>query len=91
MRTPQEIRELQIQVVRDRETYGRIQRQKEELQTNVPLDGFSGVSLELKYRGQMEVLANSIRRGEQVLGAEGGQSDSTQDTSERAEGPIQVA
>ena len=90
MRTPQEIRELQIQVARDKETYGRIQRQREEIQTNVPLDGFSGVSLELRYRGEMEALAHSIRMGEQVLAAEAGQSDSIQDTGDQRQDPIQV-
>jgi len=67
MRDPEELRQLEAQVALDKQKYSEVERLKEELVENIPPRGFSAVSTELKYRSEMEALANSIRVGEERL------------------------
>ncbi len=65
--TSQEIQELEAQIARDKQKYSEIERRETELMENIPPRGFSAVSTELRYRGEKETLATSIREGEELL------------------------
>jgi hypothetical protein len=67
MRDPREIQELETQIAVDKQKYSEIERLEAELMENIPPQGFSAVSSELKYRGEKEALAYSIRVGEETL------------------------
>ena len=62
--TSQEIQELEAQIARDKQKYSEIERRETELMENIPPRGSSAVSTELRYRGEKETLATSIREGE---------------------------
>jgi hypothetical protein len=67
MRDSREIHELEEQIALDKQKYSEIERLEAELMENIPPQGFSAVSSELKYRGEKEALAYSIRVGEEML------------------------
>jgi hypothetical protein len=67
VRGSQEIQELEAQITQDKQKYREIERLDTELMENVPPRGFSAVSTELRYRGEKEALATSIREGEEML------------------------
>jgi hypothetical protein len=64
MRDSQDIQELEKQIALDKQRYSEIERLEAELMENIPPRGFSAVSTELRYRGEKEALATSIREGE---------------------------
>jgi hypothetical protein len=67
VRDSQDIKELEAQIALDKQKFSEMERLEAELMENIPLQGFSAVSTELKYRGEKEALANSIRVGEEML------------------------
>jgi hypothetical protein len=67
MRDLREIQELEAQIAQDKQKYSEIERLEAELLENIPPQGFSAVSSELRYRGEKEALAYSIRVGEEML------------------------
>ena len=75
MRDPKEIQELEAQIAADKQKFGEIERLNNDLIENSDRKGFSDVSTELKYRGEIEGLENSIRRGEEKLAGAKSQPD----------------
>jgi hypothetical protein len=69
------IKELEAQIAIDKKRYDEIDRADDGLIENVPQNGFSAIPTELKYRGQKEALANSIRVGEEMLAGMRSQAD----------------
>ena len=67
MRDPAEIQELEAQIVADKQKFAAIERLRNDLLENTDRKGSSDVSVELRYRGEIEELAGSIRRGEEKL------------------------
>lgn len=67
VRDPQEIAELEAQIALDKQKYREIERLEAELMENISRHGFSAVSTEVRYRGEKEALANSIRVAEEML------------------------
>jgi hypothetical protein len=67
MRDPEEIRELEAQIAADKQKFSEIERLNTDLVENTDRKGFSDVSTELKYRGEIEGIEGSIRRGEEKL------------------------
>jgi hypothetical protein len=67
MKSSQEIQELEKQIAMDKQKYAEIERLETELMKHIPPQGFSAASTESKYRGEKEALADSIRRGEEML------------------------
>jgi hypothetical protein len=65
--TSHEIQELEAQIALDKQKYNETERREAELMENIPPRGFSAVSTELRYRGEKEALATSIREGEELL------------------------
>ena len=62
-----EILELERQIARDKLKYSELERLNAALLENIPAKGFTAAHTEIKYRGEMEELANSIRVGEEKL------------------------
>jgi len=67
MKDSQEVQELETQIEQDKRKYNEIERLKADLLEHIPPKGFSAVAKELKYRGEMEALANCIRVAEEML------------------------
>jgi hypothetical protein len=61
--------ELEAQVASDKQRYDEIERQEVELLENVLPQGFSAFGPEVRYRAEKEALADSIRKGEEMLAA----------------------
>jgi hypothetical protein len=88
VRDSQEIPKLEAQIARDKQKYSEVERLKTELVENVPPRGFSAASMELRYRGEMEALANSIRVGEEVLAGARGQPSWPHDDRQDRQKPV---
>jgi hypothetical protein len=67
---PRKVAELEAQVASDKQKYEQIERRGAELVENIPPRGFGAVSTGLEYRGEMEALDDSIRKGEEMLAGE---------------------
>jgi hypothetical protein len=67
MRDPQEIKELEAQITRDKQKYSEIERLENELLGNVPPQGFTEANTIGRYRVEREALAYSIRVTEEML------------------------
>jgi hypothetical protein len=67
VRGPQEIRELEAQIALDKQKYSEIERLEAELLENISTRGLSAASTVGRYRVEKEALADSIRRGEEML------------------------
>lgn len=76
MRDPQEIKELEAQIARDKQKYSEIERLEDELLGNVPPEGFREATTIGRYRVEKEALASSIRVAEEMLaGARASRAD----------------
>lgn len=64
---PQEIKELESQIARDKQKYSEIERLENELLGNVPPRGFTEATMIGRYRVEKEALARSIRVAEETL------------------------
>lgn len=69
MRDLQSASELEEQVASDKRRYDEIERQEAELLENILPRGFSAFGPEVRYRAEKEALADSIRKGEEMLAA----------------------
>ena len=69
MRDPRDMSELEAQVASDKQRYEEIERQEAELLGDLSRRGPSTVGREVKYRAEKEALADSIRKGREMLGA----------------------
>lgn len=69
MRDLKNILELEAQVASDKQRYHEIERQEVELLENIRPLGFSAFGAEVRYRSEKEALADSIRKGEELLAA----------------------
>jgi hypothetical protein len=67
MRGPQEIKELEAQIARDKQKYSEVERLEEELLGSVPPQGFSEATTIGRYRVEKEALASAIRVAEEML------------------------
>jgi hypothetical protein len=67
MRDPQEIKELEAQIARDKQKYSEIERLEAELLGNVPPQQFGEATTIGRYRVEKEALAYSIRVAEETL------------------------
>jgi hypothetical protein len=61
------IRQLEVQIAADQQRYSDIERDETKLTENIPLQGFSAFSTELKYRSEKEALGDSIQEAKQIL------------------------
>jgi hypothetical protein len=61
--------ELAAQVESDKQRYDEMERQEAELLENVHPRGFNAFVPEVRYRAEKEALADSIRKGEEMLAA----------------------
>jgi hypothetical protein len=67
VRDPQEIKELEAQIVLDKQKYSELECLENELLGTIPPQGFNTASTVGKYRVEKEALANCIRVGEERL------------------------
>lgn len=67
MRDPEEIKELEAQIARDKQKYNEVERLEDELLGNVPPEGFTEATTIGRYRVEKEALASSIRVAEEML------------------------
>ena len=65
----QKIKELETQIALDKQKYSEVERLEAELLENISPRGFSAASTVGRYRVEKEALADSIRRGEEMLAA----------------------
>jgi len=63
-----------LRVAIDKERYKELERLEAELMENIPQQGFKAASTEGRYRDEMESLANSIRKAEEMLAGAKNQS-----------------
>jgi hypothetical protein len=61
------IKQLEAQIAADQQRYSDIERVESKLSENIPLQGFSPFSKELKYRSEKEALGGSIKEAKQIL------------------------
>lgn len=90
MRDTRETQELEAQIARDKQKYSEVERLREGLLASIPPHGFSAISQELEYRGEMEVLEYSIRVAEEKLAGARSQPDWPGDDHRDSDDPVQV-
>ena len=90
MRDTRETRDLEAQIARDRQKYSEVERLREDLLANIPPQGFSAVSQELAYRGEMEALEFSIRVAEEKLAGARSQPEWPGDDHQDSDDPVQL-
>jgi hypothetical protein len=61
------IKQLEAQIAADQQRYSDIERNETQLTENIPSQGFSVFSTELKYRSEKEALGDSIQEAKQIL------------------------
>jgi hypothetical protein len=71
---PQKITELEVQSVRDEQRHRDLERLEGELMEKVPRQGFKAASTEGRHCDEMELLADSMRKAEEMLAGAKNQS-----------------
>jgi hypothetical protein len=66
---PQSINDLEAQVASDMHRYDEIERLEAELIETILPQGFGAAGTEIRYRAEKDALANSIRKGKEMLAA----------------------
>jgi hypothetical protein len=61
------IKQLEAQIAADQQRYSDIERDETKLTENIPLQGFSAFSTELKYRSEKEALDESLQEARHTL------------------------
>lgn len=69
MRGLQSTPEIEAQIASDKQRYDEIERQEAELLENVSPREFNAFGTEVRYHAEKEALADSIRKGEEMLAA----------------------